>query len=138
MTLVGFHFKKMLTEKKKSISGKVNAKSNVAITKIQEAKLNMGSSKQAGAEFTFKFTIEYEPGIGNTELEGAFVYMADEKKVKAVIARWKKDQKLEADVIQEVYNHILNRCNIQALILAKDMQLPAHINLPRVNAESKK
>lgn len=134
MTLIGFHFKKMMSEKTKAVTGQVNAKTNITVTNIKQAKLNMGNSKQAGAEISFQFTVEYDPSIGKTVLDGALVYMGSEEIVKKTIQEWEKDKKLGKDVVEEVYNHILFKCNIEALILAKDMQLPAHIQLPRVKA----
>ena len=135
MTLVAFHFKKMLAEKKKNAAGKISAKNNVAITDIKEAKLNMGKSSQAGAEVTFQFTVNYEPDLGSIELVGAVVYMGTTEVIKAVMDAWEKDKQVSKDVVEELYNHVLHKCNIQALIMARDMQLPAHIQLPRVKAK---
>lgn len=135
MTLVAFHFKKMLAEKKKNATGKISAKNNVAITDIKEAKLNMGKSSQAGAEVTFKFTVNYEPDLGGIELVGAVVYMGTIDVIKSVMDAWNKDKQVSNEVVEELYNHVLHKCNIQALIMARDMQLPAHIQLPRVKAK---
>lgn len=138
MALVGFHFKKMSAEKKKAATGKVNVKNNIVITKLQEAKLNMGASNQAGIEFSFDFNVNYEPDIGNIVLQGAVVYMGSQEKVKEVLAKWTKEKKLTPDIVEQVYNHILHKANVQALILGRDMQLPAHIQLPRVTGGEKK
>ena len=135
MTLIGFNFNKMLTEKKSKAVGKINVKNNVIITKIQEAKLNMGASKQAGVEFSFQFTVDYEPNIALIELSGSVVYMGSTDKVKEIISKWTKEKKMTPDVVEEVYNYVLHKCNVQALILARDMQLPAHIQLPKVTAK---
>jgi hypothetical protein len=138
MALIGFHFKKMSAEKKKPATGQVNVKNNVSITKLQEAKLNMGNSKQEGIEFNFEFKVEYEPDIGNIFLEGAVVYMGEQEAVKKILASWKKDKKLSPEIVEEVYNHILHKANVQALFLGREMQLPTHIQLPRVTAQEKK
>ncbi len=135
MTLIGFNFNKMLTEKKNKAVGKINVKNNVIITKIQEAKLNMGTSKQAGVEFTFQFTVDYEPDIAMIEIVGSVVYMGTVDKVKEILDQWTKEKKMPPDVVEEVYNFVLHKCNVQALILARDMQLPAHIQLPKVSAK---
>ncbi len=138
MALVGFHFKKISAEKKKPATGKINVKNNIVITKLQEAKLNMGASKQAGIEFSFEFNAEYDPDIGSIKLEGAVVYMGTQDKVKEVLDKWKKDKKLTPDIVEQVYNHVLHKANVQALILGRDMQLPAHIQLPKVTSGEKK
>ncbi|MBT3720920.1 hypothetical protein HN789_07540 [archaeon] len=135
MALVGFHFKKITAEKKKPATGKISVNNNVVISKLQEAKLNMGVSKQAGIEFSFEFTVKYTPDIGSITLEGAVVYMGPEDKVKEILDKWQKEKKLTPDVVEQVYNHILHKCNVQSLILGRDMQLPAHIQLPRVSGK---
>jgi len=39
--------------------------------------------------------------------------------------------------MSEILNIILTRCNIQALILARDINLPSPIPLPKVKVETK-
>ena len=81
MALVAFHFKKISAEKKKASATKVNAKNNIQITNVKEAKLNMGSAKQSGVEFEFSFDVSYEPDLGNINLVGAVVYMGTKIKI---------------------------------------------------------
>jgi hypothetical protein len=137
MGIVGFSFTKMGAEKTKSAQGKVNIQNNVSVTDVKEAKLAFGSSKQSGLEFAFKFTSTYEPALGKIELEGVVVDMEKEDKVKEVLAAWKKDKKVPKEILTGIYNNILNKCNIQALILSRDMQLPPPIPLPKVSTDMK-
>jgi hypothetical protein len=136
MAVIGFHYTKMLAEKKKSISGKVNVNSNIVVTNIKEAKIT-GDTKQKGAEFSFKFETKYDPAIGTIELEGALVYLGEGDKVKDILEHWSTDKKLAPEIIEEVYNYVLARCNIETLMLGKDMQLPPHIPLPKITGEKK-
>ncbi|MBN2368521.1 hypothetical protein JXC34_05875 [Candidatus Woesearchaeota archaeon] len=132
MALIGFHFKKMQAEKKKALTSKVNVNSNITVVNAKEAKVNMGKSKQAGIEFTFNFTTKYVPDVATIDLEGAVVYLGPEDKVKETLSGWTKDKKIPQDVLEEVYNYLLARCNIQALVLGRDMQLPPHVPMPKV------
>jgi len=132
MALVGFHFKKMTVEKKKSASGKINVNNNIVISEVKEARLNMGSAKQKGVEFSFSFKSRYVPDYAAIDLEGAVVYIGTETKVKEILEKWNNEKKLSKDVLEEVYNHVLSRCNVEALVLGKDMGLPPHIPLPKV------
>jgi len=50
---------------------------------------------------------------------------------------WKDQKKVHKDVMTETLNVILDRCNIQALILARDINLPSPIPLPKVKVETK-
>ena len=131
MTLVGFHYTKISAEKKKAITGKVNASNNLVLDKVQEAKLS-GSASQKGIEFTFKFMVVFEPGIGTVELQGKVVYMGTPAKVKESLDKWTKDKNLSPEILEEVYNSLLHRCNIEALLLSKEMQMPSHLPMPKV------
>ena len=135
MALIGFRFNKMNVEKSKPITGKINIKNNIIITKVQEAKVNLGNSKQAGVEFSFEFNVDYEPDVAKILLDGAVVYMGSVEQVKDILDQWTKEKKMHKDIIEELYNHLLHKCNVQSLILARDMQLPAHIQLPKVSAK---
>ena len=134
MVLVGFHFTKLHVEKGQTPKGEIKSKAHAEITKVQEAKL-MGTGAQKGIEFTFRFSLVYEPGVGNMEFTGAVVYMGTADKVKTILDKWNKEKKLTKDVVEEVYNLILHKCNVEALILGQTMALPAHIKLPRVSAK---
>ena len=92
----------------------------------------MGGTSQKGIEFTFRFVVNFEPGVGTVDLEGKIVYMGTAAKVKESLDKWAKDKKLPADVLEEVYNNLLHRCNIEALLLSKEMQLPSHLPMPKV------
>lgn len=135
MGVVGFHFTKMLAEKKKAVTGKVNISNNIKVVDVKEAKLSFGKTKQKGLEFTFSFTSVYEPEMGNIEITGYVVYMEGEEKVNAVLSSWKDNKKVPPDVLADIYNYVLSKCNIQALILSRDMQLPPPIPLPKVQKE---
>lgn len=135
MTVVGFNFTKINVEKNELAKGKVNISNNVAITNVESTDLSLGTSKQNGLKMDFSFKTIYEPQIGHVELLGNVLYMADEKKTKEMLATWKKDKKLSPDIMTNVLNTILQRCNIEALLLSKEINLPPPIPLPRVNAK---
>ena len=54
-----------------------------------------------------------------------------DKKVKKAIDGWKKEKKVDKDIMTQVLNTALTRCNVQALILSQDLNLPPPIPLPR-------
>ena len=64
--------------------------------------------------------------------------MDDSKKVKQILDDWKKDKRLPKDIMTGILNTILNRSNVQALILSQDVNLPPPIQLPKVQIEQKK
>ena len=132
MALLGFHFNKISAEKTGSSADKIKVDNNIIISKVQEAKLNLGDSKQSAVEFSFQFKAKFLPDFGSITLDGAVVYTGAQDKVKEILTKWTKEKKISADVLEEVYNHVLIKCNVEALVIGRDMQLPAHIQLPRV------
>lgn len=132
MTIVGFTFSKMLATKDDGAKGKINISNNVSITDIKETKLSFSSNEQKGINFNFKFSSKYEPNVGEISLEGSVLYMAAAAEAKNIVDGWKKDKKVDKNLMQNILNHVLTKCNIQALILSKDIALPPPIPLPKV------
>ena len=135
MTIVSFNFTKLEAEKKEAEKGKVNIKNNISITGVEEKDLSLGNQKQKVISFTFEFTSTYEPNIGSIRLVGDVYYMEDSKKVKEILDGWKKDKKLPKDLMTRILNVVLNKSNIQALILSEQVNLPPPIPMPKVQTE---
>lgn len=131
MTVIGFNFNKMLIEKKNPVKGKVSINNNVGITDLEETKLNINTNKKA-LKLNFEFTSSYDPNVGKISLKGEVIYLIDKDKAEEVLKNWKKNNKIEKDVMTDVLNNVLTKCNVQALILSKDMNLPPPIPLPKV------
>ncbi len=137
MTVIGFSFTKMLIEKKSPVKGKVSINNNVGIRDVEETKLNINTTKKA-LKLDFEFTSIYEPNIGKILLTGEVVYLIDKDKAADVVKNWKKNKKMEKDMMTNILNNVLAKCNVQALILSKDMNMPPPIPLPKVGESKKK
>lgn len=133
MTIVGFNFTKMHVERKAPIAGKISVKNNVSIKDVEKKDFSFGKAKQAGLQFTFEFTVDYDPKIAEIILAGEVIDLQDEKRADAIIKEWKKNKKLEPAMMTNILNAVLGKANIQALILSKDMNLPPPIPLPKVS-----
>ena len=130
---MGINFTKLNAERNSGSKGKINISNNVAITDVEEIKLGFAGKNQKSLKFFFKFESKYEPSIGNISIEGNLIYLSEDKKADEYLAQWKKDKKLDPTVMTVLLNNILNKCNIEALILSKEMGLPAPIPLPKIN-----
>ena len=135
MALIGFHYTKILVERKNVGVEKMNISNNIVITGVKEANVAIGEQKEAGVEFSFQFKTAYEPKVASIELTGAVVYLTAAAKAKEILTKWGKEKKLAPDILERVYNHLLEKCNIEALMLSRDMQLPPHIPLMKVSAK---
>ena len=135
MPIVGFNFDKILVEKKDKISGKIDIKQNMGITKIEQEKLMLGGSEQV-LKFSFEYKIDYgKPG--EIVLLGHVLYLEEPKKIKAILDDWKKKKKIEPKLMEQVLNAVLFKCTIKSLNLAQEINLPPPIRLPMVRAPKK-
>ncbi|MBR9690533.1 hypothetical protein GOV08_02500 [Candidatus Woesearchaeota archaeon] len=135
MTIVGFLFTKMNAEKKEGVKGKINISNNISIKDVAQAKVSFGAKDQQGIGFHFHFKSKYEPKAGEISFDGNVLYLIDKKDAKKILDNWKKDKKIEKTVMRNILNTVLTRCNIQALILSKEIGLPPPIPLPKVGSK---
>ncbi|MDA1197255.1 MAG: hypothetical protein O2779_04810 [Nanoarchaeota archaeon] len=133
MTVIGFNFTKIEVVKNEGVTGKINIKNNVSVKDVVEQPLDLGGGKQKAIKFMFEFVSNYETGLGHISLTGDIVYIGDDKETKEIIAEWKKAKKVTKEVMEKILNTILNKCNIEALILSQKVNLPSPIPLPQVS-----
>ena len=132
MTIVGFNFTKINAEKKGVPKGKININNNVSIKNVEEKKLSLSNDKQKVLSFNFEFLAKYDPNVGSISINGDVLFMDETKKAKEVMDGWKKDKKLPKEIMPGILNTVLNKCNIQALILSEQINLPPPIPLPKL------
>ncbi|MBT4824976.1 hypothetical protein HN695_01865 [Candidatus Woesearchaeota archaeon] len=137
MTVVGFNFAKITVEKKGPTKGKVNISNNVTIEDLEESSFSIGQEEQKSLKVIFKFNSTYDPDVGYIELLGDLIFIEEKSRIKEIFETWKEKRRVDKDLMAEILNIILTRCNIQALILARDINLPSPIPLPKVKVETK-
>ncbi|MBD3313743.1 hypothetical protein GF345_04845 [Candidatus Woesearchaeota archaeon] len=135
MAIVGFGFTKMLIQRKSEVKGKVNINNNVSIQDVEETDLSLGTAKQKGLKIFFEFKSEYQPDIAEILFEGHVLDVEDPKELAEITKGWKKDKKLPKTIMEPVVNSVLMKCNIQALIMSKELNLPPPIPLPKVGGK---
>jgi hypothetical protein len=136
MTVVGFNFTKINVERKQVPRGKIGIKNNINIKDITETDLSLGKSKETGLIFKFEFKSVYEPDVADITFTGEILYLTEAKKIKEVLDRWKKEKKVDGVVLGEVLNSALTKCNIQALILSQELNLPSPIPMPKIGVKT--
>ena len=137
MTLLNFSFTKINVEKKQQTTKQISIKSGLNITNVVESQVVAGS-KQKAFKISFGFAVDYEPGVGNINLEGEIIYLANEETAKEINDNWTKKKALPKQIALVVFNRILQNCNVEALILSREINLPAPIQLPKVREEPPK
>lgn len=135
MAIVNITFNKISAERRAGVLGKINISNNVSVKDVSEADFNIGSTKQKGLKYSYEFSSKFEPKVGSIIIEGDVLVLEETKKVNEILKGWKKNKKIDKEILAPVINMILSKCNIKALILSQDVNLPSPIPLPRVKKE---
>lgn len=131
MTIVGFNFTKISAERKNAVVGTVNINNSITLRDVTEAKLGLSNDRGA-LRIGFVFTSDYSPELATLQMEGDVIMLFEVKQGQTILENWKKAKNLPREVAEPLMNHILERCNIQALLLAKDLNLPSPVQMPKV------
>ena len=131
MGIVSFTFDKMSAEKIGKITDKVNINHNFNIKHVEKTTINLQGNKPVLKLF-FDFAVNYEPNIGNIQMNGNLVYLDKEEELKKLEDQWKKQKTLPVGITSLVANTILTKANIKALILSQEVNLHPQIHLPKV------
>ncbi len=105
---------------------------NVSITNIEK------DEKFKILKFTFKFDAVFSGSeskeLGKIVIEGVVVYTGGE--IEKIYDQWAEDKKMETPVAEEIFQASLNIGILEAMSIAKQMQLPSLLPLPKVSATS--
>ncbi|MFP4118663.1 MAG: hypothetical protein ACLFTH_01255 [Candidatus Woesearchaeota archaeon] len=131
MAILNFGFTKINVEKHKKPTNQVNIQSGLNIKDVKESDVVKGT-KQRAFSIIFSFETKYEPDVGNIDLEGELLYLADEETATDIENTWKEKKSLPKDIALKIFNKILHHCNVEALILSKEINLPPPIQMPKI------
>ena len=135
--IIGFNLTKVLVEKDFSDEHqkieKISTKTD--INGISEQKIEI--KEKTALKFTFNFNVDYEKNIAKIRMEGSVLYLADLKQAKEILESWKKKE-IPKEIRINILNAILSKCNIKAIGLEEDMNLPPHFPLPRFQIQEEK
>ncbi len=113
--------------------GKVE--NNITIKDVSEEKID----KDKFVNFVFEFTSNYysKDGdrIANIVIGGRALFRDKDKVMKDILKTWEKEKKIKPEVMTEVTNVILVRAQMEAIVIAKEVNLPSPIPLPRISAK---
>ncbi|MBW2969477.1 hypothetical protein KY314_05195 [Candidatus Woesearchaeota archaeon] len=132
MTIIGMQFDKISVEKMNPLVGKVSINNNVTIKKLEKTQITLGKNKQDVLRFTYEYKADYEPKIALITLLGTLTYLEKPEKIEELLKQWKKDKNLPKEILTPILNNIYTKCNVQALVMAREINLPPPIQLPKV------
>ena len=132
MKLMGFNFRKISAEKKKDSFENLNLKTNLDIKNITSVKQGIFKMKEELVGVEFSFNIVYEPEIAELAFEGNILLSLDSKLARDVLKQW-KDKKIPDEFRIALFNIILRKSSVKALMLEDELALPYHFPMPRVS-----
>ncbi|MBW3019290.1 hypothetical protein KY329_03850 [Candidatus Woesearchaeota archaeon] len=135
MAAIGVQFDKVVVDRLKPLEGKVSVNNNSKITNVKKIDIPLGKAKRPALKFDFEYTVDYAPGIAKITIQGFVTALDKPEVIDEEDKKWKKDKKVSPELMTEVLNHILARGSISALILSRELGLPAPIELPKVRVK---
>ena len=136
MQIIGFTLTKISIERKEGPQGKFKVTSKIDVKEVKEEKVQLAEGKEV-ARAEFEYSIDYEPDIADISFRGFVLLMGEPKEIKEFIADWKKKKIMASEMKLRVFNTIFQKCNIKALELEDDFNLPPHLHLPAIKPEEK-
>lgn len=133
--IINYRLDKIAIQKKSQPKGTIEAKNNLQIKNITEEILS-SLTKEKALNMQFAFSVNYEPNVASLEIEGNITYMNDPKTIKDILENWTKNKKIKQEIAAPVFNFILSKCNIKALRLEEDLELPFHVPIPRIKTKA--
>jgi len=135
MKILGTSFSKVSIERKNLSKGKMTLKADLKIEDIHEEKVSF--SDKPTLRFDFSFAVNYEPDLAVISIKGALLTLDDKGVSKEIMKEW-KDKKFSHPEKIGILNHIMTKCNLRALQLEDEFNLPLHVALPKIKpADSK-
>ena len=135
MNIIGFNFTKINAVRKRTVLGGINITNNISLKDIVETQIGIGDAERKTIKISFVFSSEYTPDMAVLSFEGDVLVLLERKLAEDVAKNWAEKKQIPPAVAQRVMNHVLDRCNVQAMILARDLGLPSPIPLPQVNVQ---
>jgi hypothetical protein len=130
MRIIGFNLTKIAIERKEEIQGQLNINQNIDIKDVKKEKVPI--SEDEAIKINFNLQIDYSEDSAKVNFEGHVVLLPTKEELTKFLDSWKNKQIPEDSKIP-LFNFIMNKCNIKALTLEDDLNLPTHIPLPKLN-----
>ena len=142
MNVLGFNFIKISAERAKRLENvKINTKIEFKDPTKEDSKL---LNNQELFNFPFTYNIRYnsedpktkkEEAQASIVFEGIVLVSGTKEETKDIIKNW-KSQESESSFKTGIINTIIHKCTVKALSIEEEINLPTHINLPRVKIDN--
>ena len=128
MRLAGFNFDKISVERLGGTMKDVKISSNIEIVGIKELEAKLIDVGGKLLTVTFSYGLNYDPNFAKVEFKGTMIVSLEEKIAKEILEKWEKKETVK-DFKLAVLNVIFKKCNVRALQLEEELNLPLHLSL---------
>jgi len=109
--------------------GQVRIDHNSTVTVVSDA-------EPGAATIEFRYTASYG-AAGLITIEGALVWEGTPQfDAKQLTETWRASSQMPPDVASEIHNTVMRVCLPEAVVVAKDLQLPPPIPLPQIKFQA--
>lgn len=139
MPVLGFNVTKIEMEKVAlaAPSGQIEVRLSPKIKEMRLGEIRTPTGKMNGIEILFRYEVDYNPKIAQGAVEGAILYVPPQKeKIDEILNLWEDEKKIDPVTFAEVVNFITKEVSPVLMLLAKEMRLPYHVPIPRVEVKS--
>ena len=139
MPVLGFNITKVEMEKMPTTipGGQIQVKLSPRINEMRLGEIRTPTGKMNGIEILFRYEIEYDPKIARAGVEGALLYLPPQKdRMDEILTLWENEEKIDPVTFAEIVNFITTEVSPMLMVLAKEMRLPYHIPVPRVELKA--
>ena len=137
MRVIGFNFTKISIEKLKEITEIPKVKTEINIPEIKGVKSTILKTKEEIIEAKFEYIVNYEPESAKVNIEGRALLSVDPKVAKDILKQWKK-KKMPEEFRMLLFNVVMRKSALKALLLADELNLPLHTPLPSLRRTKEK
>lgn len=132
MRIIGFNLTKISGNRIDKIEGNLEITQNIDIKEIVEEEIQI--SKEKALKISFSFTINYSNNFAKIEFDGIVLILPEKNELKNIIKQW-NDKKIPEEIRVPLFNFIMQKCNVKALSLEDELNLPTHFQMPRIDAK---
>ena len=139
MAVLGFNITRIELRKEPSAipQGQVEVRLTPKIEDVRLGEMVTPTGKINGVEIVFTYEIAYNPDIAHGVVEGKVLYLPPQKdKVDEIIDLWENEKQIDSIAFAETINFLTVELSPVLMILAKELRLPYHVPLPRVEVRT--
>ena len=135
MNILDISFTKIHGEKHNVPKGNIKVANGINIANLEKSNMGVGGDRQPlTVEFTFKS--QYKPDIADIELKGKVLFIETQEEAKKTLETWEENKNLGEQKTKNILNKIMDKCNLDILLLSRELSLPSPVK--PMNFKSKK